>query len=147
MQAKLQAIEKFQKVEQQKRDLLVREFESMRLAQARSEDQLAQLIQLKNQTAPNWGSGRYGHRENLVNYSRLEQMISKLIIHQQHEQAIQHAQCTALKKQLEHKQQQVQGLENTISRWQTELRAHQQTIEDIALEDTLVSYFARKPNQ
>jgi len=145
MQSKIQAIEKLQKIEQKNRDLMSQQLELMRQQQTHAENQLQQLIELRKLSAPTSCSGTFFHRETLVNHSRVDQMISRLIVHQEQEQALKQAQCLSLQKHLQHKHMQVKGLDNTVERWQAELKTHQQKLEDVALEEVINSRFARKP--
>ncbi|KLN66225.1 MULTISPECIES: flagellar export protein FliJ [Vibrio] len=144
MQSKIQAIERFQKIEQKKRDLMSQQLELVRQQQTQAENQLEQLIELRKLSAPKSCSGTFFHREMLVNHSRVDQMINKLIVHQEQEQALKQAQCVSLQKHLQHKHIQVKGLDYTVERWQAELRTHQQHLEDIALEEVINNRFARK---
>jgi len=143
MQTKLRTIEKIHKIEQNKRDLLSRRLDSMRQQQAHVQSQLDQLAELKKQTTV-FTEGNFIHSEMLVNHNRVERMLTKLITHQEHEQAVQTAKCASLQRELELKQVKVKGLEDTAERWQGEYQSHLQNLEDIALEEVINNQFARR---
>ena len=84
------------------------------------------------------------HREALLNRSRVDQMLHKLIVHQEHEQEVMQAQCTSLQKQLETKHLRVKGLENTLERWKEEHISDIRHKEELALEEIINSRFAQK---
>lgn len=145
MQAKLQAIEKFQKIQQRQRDAMSQQLEVMRRQQEVAVEKLNQLAELKKQTTP-WQGNDSLNREALINYSRVDQMLRKLINHQQHEQALMQAQCTSLQNQLQRKHLKVKCLETTLERWQKEHQLEQIKRQDLAFEELLNHRFAIKSN-
>lgn len=145
MRGKIQAIEKFQKIQQQQRDAMSQQLETMRQQQMTAEDKLNQLVDLKRQTTPWLASGSV-NREVLLNHSRVDQMLSKLINHQHYEQALMQAECASLQTQLQHKHLKVKGIENTLERWQMEHHFQQQKQQDLVLEELINHRFAAKSN-
>jgi len=145
MRLKLQALEKYHKLEQDKKNLTLQQLDSMHREQAHSAGQLQRLQQLRKQTVMKPGSGGAFCREMLLNYSRVDQMLGKMILHQEQEQALKKAQCTSLQKQLEQKQARLKGLENTLEHWQKEFQFQEQKLEDLALEELINTRFAVKP--
>lgn len=145
MQAKLQAIEKFQKIQQQQRDAMSQQLETKRQQQAAATEKLNQLANLKQQTSP-WLSCGGVNREVLLNYSRVDQMLRKLINHQQHEQALMQAECASLQNQLQSKHLKVKGIESTLERWQNEYQSQQLKRQELALEELINHRFAVKSN-
>lgn len=145
MQAKLQAIEKFQKIQQKQRDAMSQQLEAKRQQQVEAVEKLNQLSELKKQTSP-WSSCGGVNRETLLNYSRVDQMLNKLINHQQHEQAVMQAECASLQKQLQHKHLKVKGIESTLERWQNEYHSQRLKRQELALEEIINHRFAVKAN-
>ncbi|CAM3001269.1 flagellar export protein FliJ [Vibrio neptunius] len=144
MEAKLRAVAKFQKIQKKHRDLMSVQLESLRQQHASAQQRLQQLMDLKSQTQPRSSHVTSSHREALLNRSRVEQMLHKLIVHQQHEQQVMQAECASLQKQLETKHLRVKGLEKTLECWK---EAHNSDIrhkEELALEEIINSRFAQK---
>lgn len=145
MQAKLQAIDKYKKIQQQQRDAMSQKLEAKRQQQAAAAEKLDQLARLKQQTSP-WLNRGGVNREVLLNYSRVEQMLRKLINHQQHEQALMQAECASLQNQLQSKHFKVKGIESTLERWQNEYQSQQLKRQELALEELINHKFAVKSN-
>ena len=143
MQAKLQAIKKFQRIQKKQRDAMSQQLETKRHQQAAAEEKLNQLADLQQQTTPWFASGGI-NREVLLNYSRVDQMLRRLINHQQHEQALMQAECASLQSQLERKHHKVKGIESTLERWQNEFQLQQLKRQELALEEIINHRFAVK---
>ncbi|KFI13935.1 flagellar export protein FliJ [Vibrio coralliilyticus] len=144
MEAKLRAVEKFQKIQQKHRDRMSVQLESLRQQHTVAQQRLQQLMELKRQAQPRSSHVMALHREALLNRSRVDQMLHKLILHQEHEQEVMQAQCTSLQKQLENKHLRVKGLENTLERWKEEHNSDIRHKEELALEEIINSRFAQK---
>ncbi|MDN3612776.1 flagellar export protein FliJ [Vibrio ostreicida] len=113
MEEKWLAVEKFHKLEQKKRDIMSTQLESMRKKQATASLHLDQLSVLKGQMKPKplQSNGVGLHREAFINCSRVDQMLGKMILHQEQEQALMEAECLSLTHQLATKYKRVKILE------------------------------------
>ena len=144
MEAKLRAVEKFQKIQRKHRDRMSTQLESLRQQHTLAQLRLQQLVDLKSQTQPRSSTATSLHREALLNRSRVDQMLHRLIVHQEHEQELMQAQCTSLQKQLEIKHFRVKVLENTLKGWKEEHNSDIRYKEELALEEIINSRFVQK---
>lgn len=139
MEAKLLAVGQFQKIQEKNRDRMSKQLEFMRQQHTSNQSKLEQLVQLRSQTGSSVRNAPGLNSEALMNLNRVDQMLHKLIVHQENEQAIMQAQCSSLQKQLEFKQMKVKGLETVIERWQSEHKYQKQQQEDHAAEEIINS--------
>ena len=135
--AKLKAVGRLQQVEEKRRDQVGQQLESMRQRHAHIQLQLAQLAKLKNHSGQSALNTPVLNSATLMNLSRVDTMLQKLLRHHEHEQAVMQAQCSSVQKQLEHKHARVMGLEKVLERWRTKQRYEQACKEQKQLEDLI----------
>ncbi|MCF7480382.1 flagellar export protein FliJ [Vibrio sp. J1-1] len=139
MEAKLRAVGQFQKIQEKNRDLMSQQLESMRQQHTLTKSKLEQLTQLRSLTGSSVRNAPSLNSEALMNLNRVDQMLQKIIVHQENEQAVMQAQCTSLQRQIEYKQMKVKGLEKVLENWHSEQRYQKQKLEEHAIEEIVNS--------
>ena len=149
MDAKIKACGKLQQVEEKRRDRVGQQLESMRARHAHLDGKLGQLSDLKthaNQSATLQTATQQAtfNSAALMNLSRVDQMLQKLLVHCEHEQAVLQAQCSSVQKELEQRHARVQGLEKALDRWKAKQRYEKARKEQRLLEEMINARLKRR---
>ncbi|UUM32321.1 flagellar export protein FliJ [Vibrio japonicus] len=144
MEAKLKAVGKLQQVEEQQRDRVGQQLESMRQRHHHLKLQLEQLSALKQHAGQSAQSSGTLNSATLMNFNRVDKMLQKMLIHHEQEQALMAAHCSSVQKELEHKHARVKGLESVLERWRKKQRYEQARKEQKLIEDIINSRHKKK---
>ncbi|EKO3629073.1 flagellar export protein FliJ [Vibrio metschnikovii] len=143
MEAKLKAVGKLQLMEEKKRDRIGLELANARQRYDHLHDQVQKLSELKRHSGQSALMTPTLNSTTLMNLNRVDQMLQKLLLHHEYEQAVIHAQCTSMQKQLEHKHARVKGLEKVLDSWRVKQRYEKAKKEQKLIEDTINSRLKR----
>ncbi|NAW68148.1 flagellar export protein FliJ [Vibrio sp. V27_P1S3P104] len=144
MEAKLKAVGKLQLMEEKQRDRIGVELDETRQRHAHLQTQLEKLSALKHDSSQSALMTPRLNSTTLMNLNRVDQMLQKLLLHHEHEQAVIEAQCSSMQKQLAHKHARVQGLEKVLDRWRAKQRYEKAKKEQKLIEDIINSRLKRK---
>lgn len=150
MDAKIKVCGKLQQVEEKHRDRVGQRLETMRQRHAHIETKLDQLADLKQhafQSTKNSQSPNNTPSFNsaaLMNLTRVDQMLQKMLNHCQQEQAVLEAECAAVKHELEHRHARVQGLEKALERWKKKQSYEKAKKEQRLLEEMINARLKRR---
>lgn len=137
MDAKIKACGKLQLVEEKRRDRVGQRLEAMRQRHAHLETKLGQLAELKHQSSQPTNPLQGFNSAALMNLTRVDVMLQKMLNHCQQEQAVLEAECNSVKKELEHRHARVQGLEKALERWKTKQNYENARKEQRLLEEMI----------
>lgn len=138
MESKIRAVGKMTQVEELRRDQIGAQLESMRHQSEHLSQQLAALSELK---ARNFQGATKTCSVGLMNLNLADQMLQKMLLHHQQEQAVMEAQCQSVQKQLQQKAARVQGLEQVLERWNKKQNYEKAKREQKLIEDIINARF------
>ncbi|MDF2152629.1 flagellar export protein FliJ [Vibrio sp. CAU 1672] len=144
MEAKLKAVGKLQQVEEKQRDRVGQQLELMRQRHSHLKMQLQQLSALKSHAGKSVQAVPAMNSATLMNLNRVDQMLQKMLVHHEQEQALMEAQCSSVQKELEHKHARIQGLESVLERWRKKQRYEKACKEQKLIEDIINSRLKKK---
>ncbi|CZF86020.1 flagellar export protein FliJ [Grimontia marina] len=144
MDAKIKACGKLQQVEEKHRDRVGQKLETMRQRHAHIETKLGQLADLKQHANSSTNSAPTFNSAALMNLTRVDQMLQKMLNHCQQEQAVLEAECAAVKHELEHRHARVQGLEKALERWKKKQSYEKARKEQRLLEEMINARLKRR---
>lgn len=145
MEAKLKAVGKLQQVEELQRDRVGQQLELIRQRHQNLQMQLQQLSHLKTHVGKSSHAGSPLNSAVLMNVHRIDNMLQKMLVHHEQEQAVMAAQCSSVQKELEFKHARVKGLENVLQRWGKKQRYEQARKEQKLIEDIINARYKKKP--
>ncbi|XAW88896.1 flagellar export protein FliJ [Vibrio sp. CDRSL-10 TSBA] len=136
MKDKIRAVGKLQQVEEKRRDRIGQQLDTMRQRHQHMQNQLDQLAQLKSGNGESTRQVSALNSTVLMNLSRVDHMLQKLLVHHEQEQAVMEAQCHSVQKELASRHARVKGIEQVLDRWRRKqdydkARKEQKHIEDI----------------
>jgi flagellar export protein FliJ len=79
-----------------------------------------------------------------MNLTLADQMLQKMLVHHQQEQAVMEAQCQSVQKQLQQKAAHVLGLEQVLERWNKKQNYEKAKREQKLIEDIINARFKRR---
>ncbi len=144
MDGKLKAVGKLQQLEEKRRDRIGQQLDVMRQRHAHLSVQLSQLSALKAHAGQSALLRSSLNSATLMNLNSVDQMLQKMLHHQEQEQAVMHAECVSMQKVLASKHARVQGLENVLERWRKKQSYEKAKKEQRLIEDIINSRFKRK---
>lgn len=144
MEAKLKAVGKLQQVEELQRDRVGQQLELFRQRHQNLQVQLQQLSHLKTHVGKSSRAGSSLNSAVLMNVHRVDNMLQKMLVHHEQEQAVMAAQCSSVQKELEFKHARVKGLENVLQRWEKKQRYEQARKEQKLIEDIINARYKKK---
>ncbi|EGR3371753.1 flagellar export protein FliJ [Vibrio parahaemolyticus] len=144
MKAKLKAVGKLQQMEEKQRDRVGQQLDAMRQRHNHLSTQLQQLSALKGHAGQSALSSPSLNSAALMNFNRVDQMLQRMLLHHEQEQAVMQAECASVQKTLEHKHARVQGLEKVLERWRTKQNYEKAKKEQKLIEDIINSRVKRK---
>lgn len=144
MDGKLKAVGKLQQLEEKRRDRIGQQLDTMRQRHAHLSAQLSQLSALKAHAGQSALLSPSLNSATLMNLNSVDQMLQKMLRHQEQEQAVMQAECASMQKVLAGKHARVQGLENVLERWRKKQSYEKAKKEQRLIEDIINSRFKRK---
>lgn len=146
MKAKVRAVGKLQQMAEQQRDRLGQLFVQQRQQADYFQQQLEALGMLKS--GCQWQSHVTPQGVNstmLMNSTRVQGLLDRMLHHHQHEQALMEAECQRSRQQLEASQAKVKSLETVLERWKAKQQYEQARREQKQVEDLINARYRRKP--
>jgi flagellar export protein FliJ len=144
MENKLKAVGKLRKIEEQQRDRVGAQLDVMRQRHSHLSLKLQQLSDLKTHTGQSAQAVPVLNSTNLMNHSRVDQLLQRMLNHHQQEQAVMQAECASIQKHLEDKHARVQGLDKVLERWRNKQNHEKAKKEQKLIEDIINSRLKRK---
>ncbi|NIY83674.1 flagellar export protein FliJ [Vibrio hepatarius] len=144
MDTKLKAVGRIQQIEEKQRDCVGRQLESMRQHHTHLKQQLSQLADLKKHSGQTALMAPSLNSAILMNLNSVNQMLQKMLVHHENEQAVMQAQCFSVQKVLEQKHARVQMLEKAFELVRAKQKHETARKEQKLFEDIINCRFNRK---
>ena len=144
MESKLKAVGKLRQMEEKQRDKVGQQLDLMRQRHSHLTLQLEQLSTLRIDAGQSALTTPILNSAALMNLTRVDQMLQKMLSHHEQEQALMQAECASVQKHLEYQHARVQGLENVLERWRNKQNYEKTKKEQKLVEDIINSRVKRR---
>lgn len=140
---KLKNVHKLQQVLALKRDRQAQMLQQQRQQAQHYQQQLDSLLGLQQHYQQAATQGRL-NSALLTNQGALQSMLTKVLNHHRHEQALLQADCDKTQQQLYKAHQQVKGLEGVAARWQSQLQQQRDKQAERITQELINARFKRQ---